>query len=256
MRTKRTQIGVTMNFRLDTHTHTIASGHAYSTLSEMVTAAKNKGLSLLSITEHAPALPGSCHIFYFNNYRVVPRNIDGVELFLGAEANILDTNGKIDLDLSVVSTLDFIIASLHTPCFNPSTIEDHTSAVINAIKNPLINIIGHPDDRRFPLDYELVVKTAREYNVLIELNNSSLNPGGFRENAREIDIAILNLCKKHGTSISLGSDAHISYDVGNFSFAEELLTITEFPEELIVNTSVDKFKTFINKKRDLLMNTL
>lgn len=37
---------------LDVHTHTIASGHAYSTLQEMIDSAKTKGLKLLGITEH------------------------------------------------------------------------------------------------------------------------------------------------------------------------------------------------------------
>ena len=48
-----------MRIELDTHTHTLASGHAYSTISEMIDAAAQKGLKLLGITEHAPAMPGS-----------------------------------------------------------------------------------------------------------------------------------------------------------------------------------------------------
>ena len=48
---------------LDVHTHTIASGHAFSTLQEMAKAASDKGLKLLGITEHSSGIPGSCDLF-------------------------------------------------------------------------------------------------------------------------------------------------------------------------------------------------
>ena len=56
-----------MNFVLDVHTHTLASGHAYSTIREMAQTASEKGLKLLGITEHGPKMPGSCPRHYFQN---------------------------------------------------------------------------------------------------------------------------------------------------------------------------------------------
>ena len=47
-----------MRIELDTHTHTLASGHAYSTIAEMIDAAAQKGLKLVGLAEHAPAWPG------------------------------------------------------------------------------------------------------------------------------------------------------------------------------------------------------
>lgn len=85
------------NSVLDLHTHTIVSGHAYSTLREMAKAASDKGLELLGITEHAPKMPGTCHLFYFDNLRIVPRELYGIELVLGSEVNILDAKGTVDL---------------------------------------------------------------------------------------------------------------------------------------------------------------
>lgn len=238
-----------MKFVLDTHTHTIASGHAYSTLKEMVEAGKEKGLELLCITEHAPTMPGTCHLFYFQNYRVIRRNMLGLELYMGSETNIIDYNGTIDLDTDTLNCLDVVIASLHTPCIAPGTKEENTNAYIGAMKNPYVNIIGHPDDSRYAIDYEKLVLAAKEYHVLLELNNSSLNPNGFRANAKENDILMLTLCKEHGVSITLGSDAHVADDVGNYCYSKEILEITEFPEELIVNTSTTKFKEFIEYKK-------
>ena len=60
-----------MNIEIDTHTHTLASGHAYNTLREMAAMAAEKGLKGLAITEHSPMMPGPCHFFYFQNLRVV-----------------------------------------------------------------------------------------------------------------------------------------------------------------------------------------
>ena len=55
-----------MKYILDTHTHTLASGHAYSTIDEMIQAAAKKKLELIGITEHAPKMPGSCQEIYFH----------------------------------------------------------------------------------------------------------------------------------------------------------------------------------------------
>ena len=60
-----------INDIMDLHTHTIASGHAYNTLYEMVHAAASRGLGLLGVTEHGPRIPGACHPFYFINFNGV-----------------------------------------------------------------------------------------------------------------------------------------------------------------------------------------
>ena len=70
----------------DTHAHTIASGHAYSSLKEMAYAASKNGLEVLSLTEHAPQMPGSCQEIYFRNFNVIPREMHGVKLLLGTGA--------------------------------------------------------------------------------------------------------------------------------------------------------------------------
>ena len=62
-----------MKYLLDSHTHTIASGHAYCTLLEMVRAAASRGLELLCITDHAPAMEGTTCRDYFANLRVIDR---------------------------------------------------------------------------------------------------------------------------------------------------------------------------------------
>ena len=84
-----------MDILLDVHTDTIVSGHAFSTLTEMATEARRRGLKVFGITEHAPSLPGACHPIYFRNLHVVPRQWGDMRLLLGAELNILDTLGRM-----------------------------------------------------------------------------------------------------------------------------------------------------------------
>ena len=81
--------------KLDLHTHTIASGHAYSSLQEMAQRASQLGLTYLGITEHGPAIPGTCDPIYFHNMIAIPREMYGVHLLLGAELNILDLDGTV-----------------------------------------------------------------------------------------------------------------------------------------------------------------
>lgn len=238
-----------MKYVLDTHTHTLASGHAYNTIQEMIKTAKTKNLELLGITDHAPAMPGSSHGFYFSNFRVIPRQYDNLKISMGVELNILDYNGTIDLEDYILPEMDHVIASLHKCCITPGTPTENTCAVIEAIKNPYVNIIGHPDESLYNLDYDAICQAAKEYNVLLELNNSSLRSTSFRLGARENDIKLLETCKKYGNSISLGSDAHIDNLIACFDEVDELIKLTEFPEELIVNTSVTRFEEFINRKK-------
>lgn len=234
-----------MKCLLDVHTHTVASGHAFSSLQEMVDAAAEKGLQILGITEHAPGIPGTCAPIYFRNLHVVPRHIKGVELLLGAELNIMDYKGTVDLDEAMLKMLDIRIAGLHSLCFTPGTVEENTDAVIGAIRNPYVNIISHPGDGTALLQFEPIVLAAKECGTLLEINNSSLNPVRHKVMARKNNLEILRLCKQYEVPVILGSDAHISYDIANYCWIYELLQLAEFPEKLILNDKPEQFKAFI-----------
>lgn len=234
-----------MKCLLDVHTHTIASGHAFSSLQEMVDAAAEKGLQILGITEHAPGIPGTCAPIYFRNLHVVPRHIKGVELLLGVELNIIDYKGTVDLDEAMLKMLDIRIAGLHSLCYTPGTVEENTDAVIGAIRNPYVNIISHPGDGTALLQFEPIVLAAKESGTLLEINNSSLNPVRHKVMARKNNLEILRLCKQYEVPVILGSDAHISYDIANYCWIYELLQLAEFPEKLILNDKPEQFKAFI-----------
>lgn len=234
-----------MNFIMDLHTHTIAAGHAYSTLQENIFAAQSIGLKYLGLSEHGPAMSGGPHPFFFGNYKVIPRQYGELRLFCGAEANIMDYDGKLDFSQGVLEKLDYVIASMHIPCVKPGTEAQNTRASIMAMRNPCVKILGHPDDSRYPLNREEVVLAAGEEKVAIEINNSSLHPQSTR-GGRENVLELLTLCKKHNVPVLLGSDSHISYSIGRFDDILPLLEETDFPEELILNTNQENVWKVVN----------
>ena len=236
---------------LDVHTHTIASGHAYSTLRENIFAAKSAGLELVGISDHAPKMPGSCHDFYFLNFEVIPRDAYGIKLIMGAELNILDYSGSTDLPAQILKKIDYAIASLHNPCIDSGSVEENTAAIIGAMKNPAVVIIGHPDNPKYPVDFDKIARAAKENHVLLEINNSSYKSTGYRAGSRENAKLLLKACQKYNTTIIMGSDAHTDFDVGNHKFSQEVIKENNFTEELVVNTDTANFFEFLNYRKSL-----
>lgn len=232
-----------MNIEIDTHSHTLASGHAYNTIREMAASASEKGLKGLAITEHSMRMPGTCHSYYFQNLRVVPRQMYGIELLLGTELNILSKTGEVDMTQELLAEMDIAIASMHHPCYQGECSKEMvTQAYLNVMKNEYVDIIGHPDDGRFPVDFETMVREAKRTGTLLEVNNSSLRPEGFRLHAMENCRIMLEECKKQGAMVVLGTDSHVDVDIAEYPYAFRILKEVDFPEELVANTSLEKLK--------------
>lgn len=236
-----------MKYIIDLHTHTIAGGHGYSTFQENVITAKQKGLAVYGVSEHAPAMPGGPHMYFFGNLKVLPEEHEGMRILKGCEANIVDLEGHLDLPDMLLSNLDYVIASLHIPCVQSGTARENTDGLIRVMDNPYVKIIGHPDDSRYPLEYERLVAAAGEKGVLLEVNNTSLSPISVRKGGRENAETYLKFCKEMQVPVILGTDSHYAAYVGDFSAAEAVLKAVDFPEELVVNTSVEKLRKFIPK---------
>lgn len=234
---------------IDLHTHTISSGHAYSTLQENIIGAKQRGLKYIGTSDHAPQMPGGAHSYHFGNARVIPSVIDGINVLKGVELNIMDKDGTVDLPNKLLSTLDYSIASMHLPCYSiEHSLEDNMNAYLGVCKNPHILILGHPDDDRYACDYDELAKMAKQYNKIIEINNSSLKEGANRKNGKENITKILMACKKHDTMVVLNSDAHISFHVGDIELAEQLLVDTQFPLSLVLNYNEELIQSIFYKK--------
>ena len=228
----------------DLHMHTLVSGHAYGTIREMAAEANRKKLQLIGITEHGPSVPGTCNPIYYLNLKVAARQLDNVELLYGCEANIIN-GGQLDLGRRYLDALDYAIAGIHGFCFENEGIVKNTDSMIQCMTEPKVRFISHPDDSRYPLDYSALAQAAKEYNVALEVNNSSLCPTSFRPGALENYQKMLPLCMEYGTPVIVDTDAHDPSAVGDFSQAIALLESINFDERLILNNDLEKVKTFL-----------
>ncbi|MFP3041137.1 phosphatase [Treponema primitia] len=235
-----------MNICIDTHTHSVTSGHAYSTIDDLARGARKRRLKGFVLTDHGPAMPGGPVSYHFANLRIIPKKIQGVFFFTGVETNIMNAEGGIDLATKYCKRLDFVMTGFHEICFGSQGREANTKTLIAALANPLVDGISHPGNTMFPIDIEEVVKAAAKYGKALEINNSSfrIRPG-CEENCR----AVAELSKQYGSFLSVGSDSHYWADVGNFTKARTILKAVAFPPELVINSSLERFRAFVEKRR-------
>ncbi|MBQ2603726.1 MAG: phosphatase [Acutalibacteraceae bacterium] len=238
-----------MKIVADMHTHSIASTHAYGTVKEMAAQAAEIGLYAIGITDHGPAMPGSPRTWYFDNFAAIPKTYMGVRVLMGAEANITDDEGHIDIEESVCRKIEWIVASVHHLTIDENKREYITNnydactqLYLNIADNPYVNVIGHCGSPAYKFDYERVIPVLAQKGKLIEINNSS-----FKHKKASVPncIEIAKICKKTGARIIVNTDAHFMTDVGRVEPAFEMLEEIGFPQELIVNSSVDRFERYL-----------
>lgn len=230
----------------DLHVHTIASGHAFSTITEVARAAFEKGILAVAVLDHGPALPGGAHEYYFSNLIALPQKIENVEIIKGCEANIIDEKGHLDISDFTLELLDFVGISFHPACgYEPQTVAKNTEVLIRAMDNPGVKMICHPTVPDFDIDLKAVVEKAKEKNILIEINNFSFNEQSFRYPSLKENLALLEICAQEGAYVAVNSDAHFHELVGDVSKALTYIKKTGFPEELIVNTSLARVRSFL-----------
>ena len=229
----------------DLHTHTLASTHAYSSLTEMVRAAQEQGLYALAITDHGPNMPGAPRDWYFANLREVPLYYRGVLTLAGIEANVVDFDGTLDILPGDGEKLDWVVASIHhlpLEGLKDPVVEKCTRLWTRVAQDPRVNVIGHSGDPVFAYDYEKVIPLFGENHKLVEINNHSfqVRPDNV-ENCRKIALC----CKKYGVPIVVDSDAHFESEVGDVGKALAMLEEIDFPEELIVNGSRARLNDYL-----------
>lgn len=228
---------------VDLHTHTVASGHAYSTISEIAAEAARKGLRGIGMTDHGPTLPGGPHHFHFLALRFLPKTVAGVRIFKGVEANIIGV-GKIDLPTEITGQLELVMAGFHEECgYGSHGIKENTRALLAVMENPDVKVITHPGNPLFPLDYDLIVRQALITNTALELNNASfsLSRSGSTTNCREI----ARLCAQYEAPVAFGSDAHFSEGVGEFTDALQAAADAGIRPEQIINQTLKSTLAFL-----------
>lgn len=253
-----------IKIKTDTHTHTLASGHAYSTIEENLRAGKEQGLELVGITDHfssffVPSTDFACFGFFINK-KALPEVWHGVRLLFGAEVDIVDLKGnlfghdlyipypnkngvKLTYEEGILNRLDYLIASVHYKDFAAnSTVVENTELYIKALEHENVKILGHIGRSGLEFDIDEVVKAAKSLNKMIEINEASFGHG---ETVRERCLKVALACAKYGTKIAVNSDAHSSFEIGKYPNTEHFLDEIDFPVELIGNRDAETFLSMI-----------
>lgn len=247
----------------DYHTHTTYSRnhHGKGTVLENVSVAANKGLKQIAITDH-----GFNHQFYGIRRKDIPnlkedilnaREVSGVDILLGVEANLISLDGGVDIREEDYEFLDIFLMGYHRmvktttmkdkallnwandigKIFRPSeqTINRNTTAFLKALDKYPIDIITHLN-YGFETDTIAVAKMAKQKGVYVELNGKRIN---------FTDEEILTMAGE-GVKFIVNSDAHKPENVGEVNNGLDTIYRLNIPLSLVAN--VDKMPKF-NKKR-------
>lgn len=249
-----------MIIKVDPHTHTLASGHAFSTIEENAIHAKERQLEAIAMTDHYGF--GANPSYNFGpamNMDSLPKVIHGVRVLAGTEIDIVDLDGNLagynvftpssekSLGQRMLESREVTIASVHFfEGMHESTIAQNTQMYCNVARNPYVNIIGHIGRAGLPFDIDEVLLAAKESATLIEINEHSFD---FDESIMAVCRNIALRCAELGVEIAVGSDAHSAFFVGEFGRVQTMLKEIDFPQELIANLTLDKFLGVLAKKR-------
>jgi len=213
--------------KFDFHIHTSYSSDGEDAVAPIVEAAEARELAAIAITDHGPELSVG-----ISPDKIIPmlqdielaRKDARIPVLIGMEANIVGTDGEIDLDEWVVEKLDVVVVGLHrlgSFGHRPEELaREYLSAVMNVVKRQRVDILVHPFQFHRYLaphlsqdEMDEFVKLAAEKEVAIELNSKYRVP----------DEDLLRACLRDGVKLSIGTDAHTVAEVGRLDWPMAML---------------------------------
>lgn len=242
-----------MRFYGDYHTHSRNSDGRQS-IKEIVEAARVCGLSEVAITDHGP-LVAVIGVKSAEQYLYMKEEVEGlkylypdINILLGAEANIRDLDGTLDIPDSILQQLDVVIAGLH-PYTLPTSLQDgrdiflrnslrhlgrkqreiaidaNTRATVQTIaRHAELDIISHPG-LFFEVDIEEVARACIKHQVLFEINCGHEHP----------KVSDIMKAQRLGASFIINSDAHFQSTVGDLQYGSSMVQKLAIDECQVVN---------------------
>jgi DNA polymerase (family 10) len=185
----------------------------------MIQAAKARGYKYIAITDHSErvtmakgldAVRLRCH------WRAIEKAagcVKGISVLRGVELDILE-DGRLDLPDSVLADADWVVASIH---YGQNQSEKQiTRRVINAMRSPHVDAIGHPTGRligkrkSYAINLNEMLKAAADFGCMLELN--------CQPSRLDLDEINLAAAKGYGIPIALGTDAHATDELRFMEF--------------------------------------
>jgi putative hydrolase len=220
----------------------------------MADAAVERGYEFIAITDHSKGLSIANGI---NEARLKKQSdeIDAVSRELRASAKKLvilhsiemnlNPSGEGDMDPKALRSLDLVLGSFHSALRRK---EDQTERYLAALRNPHIQILGHPRGRiynyRFGLraDWETVFREAARLNKAVEID--------AYPDRQDLNISLLKIAKRCETRIAMGTDAHHPWQFEFIDLALAAALVTKIPPERIVNfMPLKELRAWIEKVR-------
>lgn len=238
------------DIKSDLHMHSTYSDGKLSML-DMAHEAIKRGLKVITFTDHSVSL-GVANGLSIERHKQQAAEIKKIQKQLGDEILILHgseveikADGSLDYPDEFLASLDLVVASLHSSLRQPR--EKVTQRLLNAIRNPHVDIIGHPTGREIPdregadLDMDAIFQAAAESGVALEIN---AHPSRL-----DLDDAFARRAKDLGVLISVNTDAHADdgFDVLHYGIATARRAWLE-PKD-VINTWTPKKLTDWLKKR-------
>jgi len=196
------------DIRGDLHVHTNWSDGAAS-LEEMAEAARARGYQYLVISDHSHGL-GVARGLNLERLRQQRREIEELNrrwtdfrLLQGTEVEIR-SDGSLDFPDEVLAELDVVVASIHSGLRQDR--ERITARLISAMRNPHVDIIGHPSGRilgqreESAADMDEVLRVAAETGTILEVNGIPLR--------LDLDDVYVRRAVEMGVKLAISSDAH------------------------------------------------
>jgi DNA polymerase (family X) len=230
----------------DFHLHTTTSGDAQSSLEEMIVAARERGLRVLAVTEHAEGtragVPREVLLTQKAKIAQVQAQLgDSLRLLHGVELNI-GRDGELDYDLEFRRTFDWCLASVHDHFELDRAAQ--TRRIVTAMQDPTVRMIGHLSARmiggRPPIDLDLdaIVAAAEATGTALEVNGA----------LPRLDLSVEHLRRARASKVTfvLTSDAHITGEFERLRFATLNAERAWIDPERIANAwPVDRLRAWV-----------
>jgi len=240
------------DIKADLQVHSTWSDGKLSML-EMAQAAAKRGIKVIAFTDHSVSL-GVTGGLSMEDHKKQAVEIKKAQDKLGDSILILHTSeveikadGTLDYPDKFLAGLDLVLASLHTSLRQPR--EKVTQRVINAIRNPHVDIIGHPTGRLLmpdregaDLDMDAVLNAAAETGVALEINASPYR--------LDLDDVFARRAKELGIPISINTDAHSEADLDMLFYGVAIARRAWLTKEDVINCwSTDKLTKWLKSRK-------
>jgi len=235
--------------RGDLHTHSEWSDGRY-TIREMAEAAANRGYAFHAVTDHAAGagiiesigLTDEDLREQADEIAVVRDEVD-IDLLHGVETNI-EADGSLSTSTDLLADLDVVVASPHSALDQDT--ETATERICKAIREPTVDIIGHPTGRMInsreglPLDVTTVAECAAEHGTALEVNANPLRLDFHGEAVRAVVEA--------GGTIAINTDAHGPGAFDNVRYGVQTARRGWAEADDVINTwDSDRLRSFISE---------